>query len=286
MKQQLLVAVCICIALFTHAQSNQDSTSTTSKNQKKNWAITVWSSYQLPIGQQAQYPDIWTTVGGYANKYDRGSFGQGWQAAIGISRKVNTRYSAELALGYLRSQSFTAKFSWNDNPFVVNGLGSVERQLQALRIFAGLSAPIYETTHFSLFIRGGAVFAIPKMQEEFVFYNMNNVIDGYQTNSTYSRIAPGFYAALGATKNVGKNWLISLDVLGIGQNWAPGKRTVTRFELYGENKLLQLDTWSKEIVYTEDVPMQQNNVNEPFKVFQVDYTLSSIGLKIGIVRSF
>lgn len=286
MLKQLLTAGGLLFALTSAATITKDTIPETSKSTEPNWKVEIWGGYMLPIGQQVLGTSVWTTVAVGYSEVVGGSLGRGWQSGLGISRKITENYSAELGVGYFRSSAYNFNSLWNDNPFFINGPAKSTQQLQALRVFAGIAVPFYETPKISLSVRTGAVIAIPKMREDFIFLQYNGDTSGYQTNITHSRIAPGFYAALRASQQLGKHWYINAEILGIAQSWAPGKRTVTRFELYGENKLSQLDVWSKEVVYTKDVPAQQSNVNEPYKVFRIDHTLSSIGLQIGIARSF
>ncbi|MFN8713568.1 MAG: hypothetical protein ACK5Z2_12030 [Bacteroidota bacterium] len=286
MLKQLLTAGGLLFALTSAATITKDTIPETSKSTEPNWKVEIWGGYMLPIGQQVLGTNMWTTVGYGTTENHYGSLGKGWQAGFTLSRKVAEHYSAELGIGYFTSKTYPIEYEWTDNGMWINGPAKSTMQLRALRVFAGIAVPFYETPKFSLSVRTGAVMAIPKMREDFIFLQYNGDTSGYQTNITHSRIAPGFYAALRASQQLGKHWYINAEILGIAQSWAPGKRTVTRFELYGENKLSQLDVWSKEVVYTKDVPAQQSNVNEPYKVFRIDHTLSSIGLQIGIARSF
>jgi hypothetical protein len=286
MLKQLLIAGGLLFALTASATITKDTIPETSQSTENNWKVEIWGGYMLPIGQQVLGTNVWTTVGSSNAENVRGSFGRGSQIGLGISRKVTEHYSAELGAGYFYSSTYQTKFFWNDNPFAINGPAKSTMQLQALRVFAGITVPFYETPKFSLSVRTGAVMAIPKMREDFIFVQYNGDTAGYQTNITHSRIAPGFYAALHASQQLGKHWYVNAEILGIAQSWAPGKRTITRYELYGENKLPQLAVWSKEVIYTEAVPAQQSNTNAPYKVFSIDYVLSSIGLQLSIARSF
>ncbi len=286
MLKQLLTSGGLVIALTSSATAIKDTIAEKPESAESKWKVEIWGGYMLPLGQQVLGTSVWTTANIGYSEIVRGSLGKGWQGGLGISRKITENYSAELGAGYFRSSAYHFKSFWSDNPFYINGPAKSVLQLQAIRVFAGIAVPFYETPKFTLTVRTGAAIAIPRMREDFIFLQDNGDTSGYQTNITHSRIAPGFYAAIRASKQLGKHWFINAELIGIAQSWAPGKRTITRYELYGEDKLPQLNIWSKEIVYTKDVPAQQSNANQPYKVYRIDHTLSSIGLQIGIARSF
>lgn len=273
--------------LLTPCTVMADSTRVSRRQSAQHdWHIGISGGYGFGLGQQAFGSTFSTTTANTPIRQVSGSLGTGPHVGVLVGRWFNERVAAEVGIDWLRSNSYKTTYQWSRDFIMVEGLAESQLRLNAIRLNIGLLAPFHETEHFQFALRAGFSCAVPQLREYITFYNMLDVEVGHEERLTRGRIAPGFYAAFVANRALGRSWQLRAEVLGIAQTWAPGKRTITEYQLDGQDQLALLSTWSKEVVYEQEVPAQQTNPNVPYQVLRVHYLMSNIGVQLTLIKQF
>ncbi|MCU0433020.1 MAG: hypothetical protein MUC87_06165 [Bacteroidia bacterium] len=254
---------------------------------EKSWYLGLTAGYGHAAGKQMLNITAQTHLWYSPNEYRFGSLAQGFQAGIKGGYQFKNRLAVECGLYLFRSNVVNYKYEWTRDFFMIEGDAESEQRLIMPRLFVGMAVPIYETQKWNWLLSGGITLARPVVRENVdMYYYTSPTQIGEQTVELYGNLSAGFYLSLQSNYNLGKHWFVQAELLAIGQSWAPAKRSLTRYELNGTNQLPGLDTWQKEIVYTQEVPASQSNPDEPFQMESVRFMMNTVGLQLGVYRRF
>jgi hypothetical protein len=259
------------------------------KNANAQLFITAGGGYGFSANKQMigwEYtsdPNSDTYTGVY------GTFGQGMQLGVNFGYSLCEYGGLEIGYSFLHplnNQIYSLKYDdRSDTGMIVTGTD--EYGLQMHRIIIG-GRFHYGDGGFKPYMRGGIVLGVGgKLSHG--DYRTYETSSGSTTSNQFTEYTGGL--AFGYTAGFGAHYAFS-DMIGlyfeasyIGQNWAPEKSLITRYDIDGVDQLPNMTTRDKETVFVEELTFTSAapNDNAPDEDIKSYLPLSTIGINFGVV---
>lgn len=218
-----------------------------------------------------------------------GTYGKGMQLSVNFGYMLCEWGGIEIGYSFLHplnTQVLVLNYDdQSDSVFTTSGTD--EYGLQMHRIIIG-GRFCFGENNFKPYMRGGLVLG---MGGNFSHgdYRTSQSPFGSTTVNQFTEytggIAFGYTAGLGAHYNFSDMVGVYFEASYVGQNWAPERSEITRYDIDGVDQLPNMTVRDKETVYLEELTFTSSPPNDgaPDEDIKWYLPLSTVGINFGVV---
>ena len=213
------------------------------------------------------------------------SFGRGLNFGLNIGYMLGEQAGLEAGFSYLLGAQVVSDFS-DQSVSGVTETGTDEFDLRMSRAHLGARYTIGEGS-MRPYMRGGVTFGLGAKLTSGTYRS----VQSSSGTSTFHSVteytggsAIGTYAGLGFTYAFSDMIGIYFEANVIGQNWAPERSDIVKYDIDGTSQLSSLTTRQRETVYVDSYSDDGSapNDNAPDEDLKMFMPASSIGLSLGV----